>query len=148
MDSGLSRALGKTHQAILNSLQVNQDKILADRLENFYNRVIYNRPAVLSSTSLGQILDNYLTDQLVARIQNSLKVPTNPKFTWQSLEQTIGDISQKMINNIFNTRSKLSYAQTGTQQTYVPILENIPEEYKELFFQELSVVQDGENTRT
>lgn len=144
----LSAALGRTHNAIINSLQVAEDRAVADRLENFYNKVIYNKEMISSNDSIGIVLDKYLTEDLAITIQKALKIPLNPKFTWQSLEKTIGDISQKAINNIFQKRSKLSMAQSGTGQTFVPILDQIPEEYKDEILKELSIVQDGENSRT
>lgn len=149
-DSGLSAALGRTHQLMINSLQVDQDKSVADRLENFYNRIIYNRTMTAATDKIGLLLDQYLTDKLATRIQISMGLHgiAQPKFTWQSFETTIGTISQKMINNIFQTRSQLQSAQAGTGQTYVPILTNIPEELKEEFLRQLSIVEDGPNTRT
>lgn len=147
-ENSLSAALGRTHQAMINSLQVTQDKAVADRLENFYNRVIYNRNMTAASDEIGTVLDQYLTEQLAEKIRKSMGIQGTPKFTWQTLESTLGTISQKMINNVFSTKGRLSSAQVGTGQTYVPVLQNIPEQYKEAFLQELSVVRDGENTRT
>ena len=148
MENSLSAALGKTHNAIINSLQVKQDQAVADRLENFYNKVIYNKDMVKSSDNIGQVLDEYLTEEIAMSIRKSLKISNNPKFTWKGLEKIIGDISQKAINQIFQTRSSMKKAQAGTGQVYVPILEKIADEYKDEVLKELSLVQDGENTRT
>ncbi len=150
-NNSLSAALQAVHNEMINEFQSNQDVAIAERLEVFFNKVIYNKNTFVnfsSNENIGIILDKYLTDDLANRIRRSLKIKEKPKFTWQQFETTVGDITQKIVNNIFETRSTLKSAQAGTGQNYVPNLQEIPDDYKDEILKELSFVQDGDISRT
>ena len=153
----LSDALNQLHGQILAQNSVTQDVKLAERMENFYNRIIYNKALIPAADddNLGRILDSIMTEELAQEIQRTINTQTWGKGLntseslpkWQILEKKVGIIAQKVVNKAFGTKAQLKTITTGTNMSYVD-LSKIPEEFKEDFFNHISQVQDGNITRT